>query len=44
MRVLVMPGLTLPEVSEAQLDSIRAAAGPEADVVVANNREDAAWR
>ena len=41
MRVLVMPGLTLPEVSDAQLEAIRAAAGPEADVVVANNREDA---
>ena len=41
MRVLVMPGLTLPEVSEAQLETIRAAAGPDADVVVANNREDA---
>ncbi len=41
MRVLVMPGLTLPEVSDAQLDAIRAAAGAEADVVVAHNREDA---
>ncbi len=41
MRVLVMPGLTLPEVSEAQLVAIRKAAGPVADVVVANNREDA---
>ena len=41
MRVIVMPGLTLPTVSEDQLDAIRAAAGPEADVVVANNREDA---
>ena len=36
-----MPGLTLPEVSEAQLVDIRKAAGPIADVVVANNREDA---
>ena len=36
-----MPGLTLPEVSEAQLVAIRKAAGPIADVVVANNREDA---
>ena len=41
MRVLVMPGLTLPEVSEAQLEAIRKAAGAEAEVVVANNREDA---
>ena len=41
MRVLVMPGLTLPEVSEADLTKIRAVAGPDAEVVVANNREDA---
>ncbi len=41
MRVLVMPGLTLPEVTDAQLDLIRNAAGDEAEVVVANNREDA---
>lgn len=41
MRVLVMPGLTLPEVTEDDLARIRAAAGPEAEVVVTNNREDA---
>ena len=41
MRVLVMPGLTLPEVSEADLARIRAAAGADAEVVVAHNREDA---
>ncbi len=42
MRVLVMPGLTLPHVSDTQLAAIRAAAGTEAEVVVAQNREDAA--
>ena len=41
MRVLVMPGLTLPEVTEADLEKIRAAAGEDAEVVVAENREDA---
>ena len=41
MRVLVMPGLTLPEVTEAQLAQIQAAAGDDAEVVVAQNREDA---
>ena len=41
MRVLVMPGLTLPEVSDDDLARIRAAAGDAAEVVVAHNREDA---
>ena len=41
MRVLVMPGLTLPEVTEADLEKIRGAAGADAEVVVASNREDA---
>ena len=41
MRVLVMPGLTLPEVSDDDLARIRAAAGDDAEVVVAHNREDA---
>lgn len=41
MRVLVMPGLTLPEVSDEQLDLIRNSAGSDAEVVVANNLEDA---
>ena len=41
MRVLVMPGLTLPEVTDDDLAQIRAAAGPDGEVVVAHNREDA---
>ena len=41
MRVLVMPGLTLPEVSDDDLARIRAAAGDDAEVIVAHNREDA---
>ena len=41
MRVLVMPGLTLPEVTDDDLAQIRAAAGPDGEVVVAYNREDA---
>ena len=41
MRVLVMPGLTLPEVTDDDLAQIRAAAGPDGEVAVAHNREDA---
>ena len=41
MRVLVMPGLTLPEVTDDDLAQIRAAAGPDGEVVMAHNREDA---
>ena len=41
MRVLVMPGLTLPEVTDDDLAQIRVAAGPDGEVVVAHNREDA---
>ena len=40
MRVLVMPGLTLPEVTESDLTRIRAAAGSDAELVVAENLED----
>ncbi|MGD8830659.1 MAG: D-2-hydroxyacid dehydrogenase [Pseudomonadales bacterium] len=34
MKILVIPGLTLPEISEADVTRIRAAAGEGADVVV----------
>ena len=34
MKVLITPGLTLPEVSEPDLERIRAAAGEDAEVVV----------
>ena len=36
MKVLVIPGLTLPEVAEDDLARIRDAAGPDADVVVSD--------
>lgn len=38
MKVLIIPGLTLPEVTDADLDRIREAAGPGADVVVTSQR------
>lgn len=42
MKVLLMPGLTLPEITQHHLTQIQTAAGPDADVVVAHNPEDAA--
>lgn len=39
MKVLVIPGLTLPEVSETDLARICAAAGPGAEVVVSKQRD-----
>ena len=41
MNILVVPGLTMPVVSEATLEAIRAAAGPEASVVVAESYGEA---
>ena len=41
MNILVVPGLTMPVVSEATLEQIRAAAGPEANVVVAESYGEA---
>ena len=39
MKVMVIPGLTLPEVSEENLERIRLAAGEGAEVVVCTQRE-----
>lgn len=39
MKVLIVPGLTLPEISAADLERIREAAGPAADVVIAQPKE-----
>ena len=39
MKVLVIPGLTLPEVSETDLERIRSAAGPGAEVVITRQRD-----
>lgn len=39
MKILVIPGLTLPEVAESDLERIRLAAGSGADVVVCKQRE-----
>lgn len=39
MKVLVIPGLTLPHVSEADVERIRAAAGPGAEVVISKQRD-----
>lgn len=41
MHILIITGLTLPEVTEAQLAAIREAAGPDATITIAANREDA---
>jgi len=38
MKILIIPGLTLPEVTDADLARIREAAGPGADVVVTSPR------
>ncbi len=40
MRVLIVPGLTLPEVSEADLGRVRNAAGPEAGISLARGRAE----
>ena len=39
MKVLVIPGLTLPQVSETDLERIRSAAGPGAEVVITRQRD-----
>lgn len=39
MKVLVIPGLTLPEVSDADLQRIAAAAGPDSEIVVSRQRD-----
>ncbi|MCZ6619650.1 MAG: D-2-hydroxyacid dehydrogenase [Gammaproteobacteria bacterium] len=39
MKVLVIPGLTLPEVSETDIDRIRVAAGAGSEVIVTRQRE-----
>ncbi len=39
MKILIIPGLTLPEVSESDLQRIRDAAGPAAEVVVTSPRQ-----
>ena len=39
MKILIIPGLTLPEIADADLDRIRAAAGGNADVVVCKQRD-----
>ena len=39
MKILVIPGLTLPEVSERDLARIRTAAGPGAEVVISKQRD-----
>ena len=41
MKVLVIPGLTLPEVSETDLERIRIAAGADSEVVVTRQRDAA---
>ncbi len=38
MKILIIPGLTLPDVSESDLQRIRAAAGPGAEVIVTSQR------
>ena len=38
MKILIIPGLTLPDVSDADLQRIRDAAGPGAEVVVTTQR------
>lgn len=38
MKILIIPGLTLPDVSESDLQRIRAAAGPGAEVIVTSPR------
>lgn len=39
MKILIIPGLTLPEVSESDLERIRQAAGADAELVVCKQRE-----
>jgi phosphoglycerate dehydrogenase-like enzyme len=39
VKVLVIPGLTLPEVSDADVERIRTAAGPGSEVVVSRQRD-----
>ncbi len=41
MKILIIPGLTLPEVSEASLNEIKRAAGDNAQIVVTTQKEAA---
>ena len=41
MKILIIPGLTLPEVSEASLNEIKKAAGDNAQIVVTTQKEAA---
>ena len=41
MKVLVIPGLTLPEVAEVDIERIRVAAGADSEVIVTKQRDAA---
>ena len=41
MKILIIPGLTLPKVSDQDLERIRQAAGDDAQIVVTSQKEAA---